>query len=133
MALMINGSQAKGAMCLDGYGNNIQERVWSYAAPSGGIINSTAPIFLSGTNELITYLTNLEISHSLLSAETEFTISAGGIVRYRGMLNVNSSEQAVSLWFSPPIASSLSGSIAFKLETAVTGAIYVNASGYTGK
>jgi hypothetical protein len=133
MALMINGNQAIGAMCLDGYGNNPQEAAWIYAAPAGGINNSNSTVFLSGTNGLITFLTCLEMSHSTLSAETEYTISAGGMVVYRGMLKVNPSEQAVSLWFSPPIATAISSSIGFKLETAVTGAVYVNASGYNRK
>jgi hypothetical protein len=107
---------------------------WSYAAASGGIVNTTTAVTIKAAAgaSVRNYLTGLDISHDALGAATELAIrdGAGGTVLYRVKLQTTATEGR-PIRFATPIYSTANTLLEVVTLTAVTGGVFVNASGYT--
>jgi len=110
--------------------------VWSYAAASGGIVDTTvtqiAPAAGAGLHNEIS---SLQIEAGTLGAATEAVIQDGpaGAILWRTKLQTSGSPTGFSAAFNPPLRGSANTALEFALLTAITsGAVYVNAQGFTG-
>lgn len=111
---------------------SIPELEWHYAAASGGIASSTAAVTLVAANATLkNYLTSVNIGHATLSAATEFTITDLGssAVLYRGTLQTAAGDN-LTISLHDPLGGTTNSALQFQLGTSVTGAVYVNASGF---
>ncbi len=107
---------------------------WSYAAPAGGLVSTTAvTIKASAGGSLRNYLKSIQVINSHPTISTEITINdgAGGTVLHRGW--AQAAGGGFTAVFDPP----LRGTAATLLEvdeitgTATTG-VLINAQGYVG-
>lgn len=110
----------------------VPDLTWSYAAASGGIVNTTAvTIKAAGAAGVRNYLKSLNVvnGHATVSTEVLVRDGAAGTVLHRGWAQAAGGGYAVL--FDPP----LRGTAATLLEVVnvTTGsATYVNASGFVG-
>lgn len=113
--------------------NSLTNSRWAYAAPTGGISNTTTAVTIqaAGGAGVRNYLTGLQISWSTLSAATELVIrdGAAGIVLWRILLPMVAGNMIVQL--PQPLRGSVNTLMEVVTLTAVTGNIYVNAQGFT--
>jgi hypothetical protein len=118
----------------DGPGRN--HNVWSYAAATGGIDNTTTAVTIKAADGAgrRNYITDVQISHATLGAATEFAIrdGAGGTVLWRMTLATTANEN-ISVHFRTPLVGSLNTLLEVVTLSAVTGDVLVNAQGYTGQ
>lgn len=112
---------------------------WNYAAASGGIVNSTAGVTIKAAAGagLRNYLGTLTLNHDALGAATELVIrdGAAGTVLWRSKLQTAAADIALgsgSITFNPPLKSSANTLLEVACITAVTGGIFVNATGWIG-
>lgn len=113
----------------------IPEACWSYAAASGGIVNTTTAVTIkaAGAAGLKNYLTGLDIASDTLGSATEVAVrdGAGGTVLWRQKLDTTATKPT-RLSFDPPLAGTAATLLEVVTLTAtVTGGVYVNARGYT--
>lgn len=109
---------------------------WNYAAAAGGITNTTTAVTLKSAAGagIRNYMTAFQFSNSTLGAGTEVVIrdGAGGTVLWRGVL-ATAANNGADVTFETPLRSSANSLLEFATLTATaTGAVYVNAQGYTG-
>lgn len=106
----------------------IPEQEWSYAAPAGGVVNTTDVILAAAAGAgLRRYVTSLTLSNAAAVA-TEVVLKDGATVIWRGQLPANAPMAAVA--FQNPLKTSANAALNFACVT--TGAaVYVNAQGYT--
>ena len=113
---------------------SIPEMTWSYAAASGGIVNTTTAVTIkaAGAAGVCNYLKTLHIGHDVLGTATEFAVrdGAGGTVLFRMKLPVGVTE-GQTIKFEPP----LRGTAATLMEVVTltgttTGGVFVNAQGF---
>lgn len=108
---------------------------WSYAAASGGIVNTTTAVTIKGAAGagIRNYLSGLTLSSDTLGAATELAIrdGAGGTVLWRTKLQT-ASMNPVNIQFPVPLYSTANTLLeVVTLTASVTGGVYVDATGYT--
>lgn len=132
-----------GAVSGDANGLTVQSApsasTWSYAAATGGIVNTTTAVTIKAAAGagVRNYLKTLMVNHDTLGAATEIAIrdGAGGAVLWRGKLQTAATDisgGAGVLAFDPPLKGTANTLLEVVTLTAVTGGVYVNASGFTG-
>lgn len=112
---------------------------WSYAAATGGIVNTTTAVTIKAAAGagVRNYLKSFSVAHDTLGAATELAIrdGAGGAVLWRGKLQTTATDisgGAGLLAFDPPLKGTANTLLEVVTLTAVTGGVFVNASGFTG-
>lgn len=114
---------------------SIPQNEWSYAAASGGILNTTTAVTVKGNLAAnLNYLTWLDISSEALGTATEVAIrdGAGGTVLWRMKIGTAGIPNGRSIQFPSPLKSSSNTLLEVVTLTASgTGAVYVNCGGYT--
>jgi hypothetical protein len=108
---------------------------WSYAAATGGIVNTTTAVTVktAAGASVRNYLQTLTIDWDTLGAATELVIrsGAGGTVLYRTKIGTVQGGKTIN--FNPPIFSAANTLLEVATLTAsVTGGVFVNATGWTG-
>lgn len=110
---------------------------WSYAAAAAGILNTTTAVTIKSAAGagVRNYLTSLSVVAEILGVATEIAIrdGAGGTVVWR--IKVGTAGLLGGLYV--PLLTPIGGSPNTLLEVvtlsaSVTGAVYINASGFTG-
>lgn len=104
---------------------------WSYAAPAGGIVNTTAVAMSPATTGMRQFLAALQLTnpHATVATEVVITDGSGGTVLFRTYCaSVSKDTDPVS--FETPLVSSRGN--ALYVQCITTGAqVYPNAQGYT--
>lgn len=141
--MLLNGSGTGDRIRGDVNGVVVQPALstafWSYAAATGGIVNTTTAVTIKAAAgaSVRNYLNTLTLSHDTLGAATEIAIrdGAGGTVLWRGKLQTTATDSASgsgTITFDPPLRGTANTLMEVVTLTAVTGGVFVNASGYTG-
>jgi len=127
-------STVVGALVTKPY--SIPEQDWSYAAAASGIVNTTTAVTIKAAAAagIRNYITGLQIVSEALGTATEVAIrdGAGGAVLWRMFIGTGGFVNGMPIQFATP----LRGTAATLLEVVTltasgTGAVYVNAQGYT--
>ena len=110
---------------------------WNYAAASGGISNTTTAVTIKGAAgaSVRNYLKTLQVDSDALGAATELVIrdGAGGTVLWRGKIGTAGYPDGRAITFDPPLKGTANTLMeVVTLTASVTGAVFVNAQGYTG-
>ena len=111
---------------------------WNYAAATGGIVNTTTAVTIKAAAgaSVRNYLKTLTIAHDTLGGATELAIrdGAAGTVLWRGKLQTAAIDscQAASIEFDPPLKGTANTLMEVVTLTAVTGGVFVCATGFTG-
>ena len=113
--------------------HSIPENEWAYAAASGGLVNSTAPVVVkaaAGAN-IRNYITSVQVMAEALTNATELTIENGdGTVLWRTKIPTTGLP-TVPIRFDDPIKGTANASLQIRTVTASgTGAVYCNVQGY---
>lgn len=109
---------------------------WSYAAASGGISNTTTAVTIAAAagSGIRNYLSSLQLSSDALGAATEIAIrdGASGTVLWRSKIGTAGLTGGESITFAPPLRGTANTLMeVVTLTASVTGAVYVDAQGYT--
>jgi hypothetical protein len=115
--------------------HSIPEQDWYYAAAAGGILNTTTavPLKAASASGNRHYLTSLQVRAEALSNATELAIrdGAGGTVLWRTKIS-SSGMPDTQFHFENPLKSTINTLLEVVTLTASgTGAVYVNAQGYS--
>lgn len=106
---------------------------WTYAAASGGIVNTTTAVTIKAAAGagVRNYLTSLTLATDALGGATEIVIrdGAAGTVIWRSRLQT-AALVSTTITFATPLFSTANTLLEVAAITAVTGGIYVNAQGY---
>ena len=110
---------------------------WNYAAAAAGILNTTTAVTIKAAAGagIKNYLTTLHVMAEALGAATELAIrdGAGGTVLWRTKITATGIIGGQNFDFMTPIVSSANTLLeVVTLTASVTGAVYVNATGFTG-
>jgi hypothetical protein len=110
---------------------------WNYAAASGGITNTTTAVTIKAAAGagVRNYLKTLQLYADALGTATEIAIrdGAAGTVLWRGKIGTGGLTAGQAITFDPPLKGTANTLMEFVTLTATTtGAVYVNAQGYTG-
>lgn len=109
--------------------HQIPELEWSYAAPAGGVTNTTdVAVAAAGGAGLRRYITSMQVKNTNATA-TEVVLKDGSTIIWRGHVSasMSSTEEII---FSNPLKTTANTALNFACIT--TGAqVYVNAQGYT--
>lgn len=119
-----------GALITRGFA--IPEQDWSYAAASGGIVNTTdVAVAAAAGAGLRRYLTGISIQNASATIATEVVIKDGATIIWRGYVGTSALlNSAVSIVFPTPLKTT--ANTALNVACITTGAaVYVNAQGYT--
>lgn len=107
---------------------------WSYAAASGGILNTTTAVTIkAAATGQRNFVTAIQIMAEALGTATEVAIrdGAGGTVLWRTKIGTGGLTQGMSVSFDSPIVGSAGNLLEVLTITATTtGAVYFNAQGY---
>jgi hypothetical protein len=108
---------------------------WSYAAATGGIVNTTTAVTIAAAAGagLRNYLASIEIDNDVLGAAVEIAVrdGAAGTVLWRGKLQT-AAQSGRSHTFATPLKGTANTLMEFVVLTAVTGGVYFNGHGFTG-
>lgn len=107
----------------------IPELEWSYAAASGGVVNTTDVVLAAAAGAgLRRYITSLQLKN-INAVATEVVLKDGATVIWRGHVSASmtSSEEIV---FSNPLKTSANAALNFACITTAA-QVYVNAQGHT--
>lgn len=108
---------------------------WGHAGATAGIVNTTTAVTIktAAGASVRNYLKTLTIDHDTLGAGTELAIrdGAAGTVLWRGKLLVTAKE-GTAIHFDPPLKGTANTLMEIVTLTAVTGGVFVNATGFTG-
>jgi len=108
---------------------------WSYAAATGGIVNSTTAVTIAAApaNNQRNFLTSLSIQTATLGGATELVIrdGAGGTVLWRTQLQTTAMP-LTTVYFPNALYSSRGTLLEVATLTGVTGGVFINAQGYVG-
>ena len=106
----------------------IPELEWSYAAASGGVINTTDVVLAAAAGSgLRRYITGMSLSNNSATA-TEVVLKDGSTVIWRGHLAANAVN--VQIGFGNPLKTTANTALNFACITTAA-AVYVNAQGFT--
>lgn len=111
---------------------------WSYAAASGGILNTTTAVTIKAAAGagLRNYITSLQISAEALTNATEVVIrnGAAGTVLWRTKIGTAGLLAGREIVFQSPLKSSANTLLEVATLTASgAGAVYVNAQGFVAE
>ncbi len=112
---------------------------WSYVPAVAGISNTTTAVTIkaAGGTNVINYITAIQVSTTAaLGAATVLAIrdGAGGTVLWRLSIPTTINPAGWSFTFPTPLRGSANTLLeVVTLTASVTGAVYVNAQGYTAK
>ena len=110
---------------------------WSYAAASGGILNTTTAVTIKAAHATLrNYITTIQLSSEALTTATEFAIrdGAGGTVLWRRKIGTAGILTGITCEFWPPLFSTAATLLeVVTLTASVAGAVYFNAQGYTAE
>jgi hypothetical protein len=114
--------------------HSIPENEWSYAAASGGILNTTTAVTIktAASSPYRNYLTSIQVQAEALANATELAVrdGAGGTVLWRIKIPTTGLDLK-QVDFADPLKSSSATLLEVVTLTASgTGAVYVNAQGY---
>lgn len=107
---------------------------WQYAAASTGIVNSTADVAIKAAAGagVRNFLKSLDIMAEALATATELVVKDGATVIYRTKLTTAGLPGGRTVVFDPPLRGTANTALNVALITAsATGAVYVNATGFT--
>lgn len=108
---------------------------WSFAAATGGIVNTTTAVTIKAAAgaAVRNYLNSCQIDHDALGAVTElvFRDGASGTVIARKKLQVTAVEGG-QVTFTTPLRGTANTLMEVATLTAVTGGVFVNCQGYQG-
>jgi len=114
--------------------HSIPEDEWVYPAASGGIVNSTAAVTMApapGANAR-NYVTSIQVYAEALANATELVIREGTSTVYWRIKIPTTGMPPTQFTFENPIRTALNSALTVTTLTASgTGAVYVNAQGYT--
>ena len=115
--------------------HSIPENEWSYAAASGGILNTTTAVTIkaAASTPYRNYLTSIQVQAEALANATELAVrdGAGGTVLWRIKIPTAGLDLK-QIDFADPLKSSSATLLEVVTLTASgTGAVYFNAQGYT--
>lgn len=106
----------------------IPELEWSYAAASGGVINTTDVVLAAAAGAgLRRYITSMTLSNANATV-TEVVLKDGATVIWRGHLGANAVN--VQIRFENPLRTTANTALNFACITTAA-AVYVNAQGFT--
>jgi len=106
----------------------IPELEWSYAAASGGVINTTDVVLAAAAGAgLRRYINSISLSNNSATA-TEVVLKDGATVIWRGHLPANAVN--VQVTFANPLKTTANTALNFACITTAA-AVYINAQGYT--
>jgi hypothetical protein len=112
--------------------DTIPENTWNYAPAAGGIVNTTTAVTIktAAAAGIRNYLKTLTIHTDTLGGATELAVrdGAAGTVLWRGKLQTTATQGC--FYFDPPLKGTAATLMEVVTLTAVTGGVYVNASGY---
>jgi len=107
---------------------------WSYAAASSGIVNTTTAVTIKAAAGagIRNYLQSLQVQSATLGGATELAIrdGAAGTVIFRTQLQTTALP-LTTINFDPPLRSTANTLLEVVTLSAVTGGVYVNATGFT--
>lgn len=111
--------------------------MWSYAAASGGISNTTTAVTVktAAGASVRNYVTALQCNSTALGAATELAIrdGAGGTVLWRGQIGTAGWLNGWSMAFAVPLKGTANTLVeVVTLTASVSGAVYCNLQGFTG-
>ena len=112
--------------------HSIPENEWSYAAASGGIVNTTSPVTLAAAVASVSiYVTSIQLRAQALTNATEIALRDGsGTVYWRSEIGT-SGMPLTHIKFENPLKLPVNSSLSFLTSTASgTGAVYISAQGY---
>jgi len=111
----------------------LSSKFWSYAPPATGINASTAPVPVKAAAgaSVRNYLASVQFYFRALSVETTLAIMDGTTVIHRVPLPAGVAGGDV-INFNPPLRGTANTALNVAVETSATGAVLVNAQGYTG-
>lgn len=111
---------------------SVPDQTFSYSPPASGISNSSAAVVVKAAPGagLRNYISSLDICHDVLGGGAELVILDGSTVIRRLKLQGGAALTPQNILFKIPLRGSVNQSISVKLETAVTGSVYINVSGY---
>lgn len=114
---------------------SIPEADWSYAAATGGILNTTTAVTIkAAVASNRNYITGIDIAtDGALGAVTEVAVrdGAGGTVLWRIRIGTAGLQAGRSIVFPTPVKSTANTLLeVVTLTASVTGAVYINAQGY---
>lgn len=112
---------------------------WNYAAATAGIVNTTTAVTIKAAagSGVRNYLCSLQVSHDTLGAVTNLAIrdGAGGTTLWLGRLQTvatDASGGAGTIALTPCLRGTANTLLEVVTLTAVTGAVFVSAQGFTG-
>lgn len=113
---------------------SIPDADWSYAAASGGIVNTTTAVTVRAAQAagIRNYVTSMQVYAPILGAATELAIrdGAGGTVLWRGYSPTAGIDQTIQ--FENPLRGTAATLLEVVTLTAtVTGGVYFNLQGYS--
>lgn len=102
---------------------------WSYAAASGGIVNTTDAVLKAATAGQRTHLCSLQIKNTHATVATEIVVKDGSTVIWRGYAPAVMLTSDCIVFETPLVGTA---NTALNVAAITTGAaVYVNAQGYT--
>lgn len=109
---------------------------WSYAAAASGIVNTTTAVTIKAAAGagLRNYVTGLQIDAEALGTATELAIrdGAGGTVLWRMKIGASGLLAGRNIVFASPLKGTANTLLeVVTLSASGTGAVYVNAQGFT--
>lgn len=112
----------------------IPENSWSYAAASGGIVNTTTAVTIktAAASGIRNYLTKLTVATETLGTATELAIrdGAAGTVLFRTKLHTTALP-TLTIHFEPPLRGTAATLMeVVTLTASTTGGVFVNAQGF---
>ncbi|RJT42006.1 hypothetical protein D3227_04830 [Mesorhizobium waimense] len=155
MAALYNEQRVVGVVPVDGSGNpasnlgandangavvqsGLSSTFWNYAAATGGIVNTAVAVTIKAAAGagIRNYLKTLTVAHDALGAATELAIrdGAAGTVLWRGKLQTGAVDAAAAsvIQFDPPLKGTANTLLEAVTLTAVTGGVFINATGFAG-
>ena len=115
--------------------HSIPENEWSYAAASGGILNTTTAVTIkaAASTPYRNYLTSIQVQAEALANATELAVrdGAGGTVLWRIKIPTTGLDLKQIDFANPLKSSSATLLEVVTLTASGTGAVYFNAQGYS--
>ena len=113
---------------------------WSYAAATGGILNTTTAVTIKaapvGPATFRNYITDIQVNAEALGTATELAVrdGAGGTVIWRIKIGTGGLTNGLAFSFNSPLRGSPGNLLeVVTLTASTTGAVYFNAQGFSAQ